>query len=174
MRYNRTARLLHWGTAFIVLLIIALGIWIAQAPPEDEALKLRLYNIHESFGITILLVTLFRLFWRWRHPPPPVTPPLPGWMRKVATANHSAFYVLLIVQPVVGLMATNAWGFPLTAFGLVPIPSPIGRNEALAPTLSAIHDTIGLTLAALVAVHAGAALWHHFVRRDNTLRRMTG
>jgi len=173
MHYNRTARLLHWSTALIVLLIIALGIWITWAPPEDEGLKLRLYNIHESFGITILLVTLFRLFWRWRHPPPPITPPLPGWMQAAATANHRAFYALLLVQPVIGLLNTNAWGFPLTAFGLVPIPSPIGRNEALAPTLSTIHDTIGLVLAGLVALHAGAALWHHLIRRDDTLRRMT-
>ncbi|MDJ0389361.1 cytochrome b [Roseomonas sp. E05] len=173
MRYNRMARLLHWGTALIVLLIIALGVWIAEAPPEDEALKLRLYNIHESFGITILVVTLFRLFWRRRHPPPPITPPLPGWMQRAATTNHAAFYVLLMVQPVVGLMTTNAWGFPLTAFGLIPIPSPIGPNEKWAPVLSSVHDTIGLTLAALVALHVSAALWHHFVRRDDTLRRMT-
>jgi len=172
MRYSRTARLLHWGTALIVLLIIALGIWIVWAPPENEALKLRLYNIHESLGITILLVTIFRLFWRWRHPPPPIHPPLPSMLQRAATASHRMLYALLLVQPVLGLLATNAWGFPLTAYGLIPVPSPIGKNEDWAPLLSTLHDSVGFLLAGLVVLHVGAALWHHAARGDDTLRRM--
>lgn len=172
MRYNRTARLLHWGTALTVLLIIVLGVWITWAPPEDEARKLRLYNIHESLGITILLVTIARLFWRGRHPPPPIHPPLPHLLQRAATASHRTLYALLLTQPVFGLLATNAWGFPLTAYGLIPVPSPIGKNEAWAPLLSTVHNSLGLGLAALVALHASAALWHHSVRRDDTLRRM--
>lgn len=172
MRYTRTARLLHWGTVLALLVIGALGLWIAFAPPETESTKLRLYNIHESLGITVLLVTLLRLGWRWRHPPPPIEPPLPPLLQRAAFASHAALYAILLVQPVVGLLATSAWGFPPTYFELFPIPDPIGKNEALAPLLSAVHAWTALALLLLVALHAGAAFWHHRVRRDNTLRRM--
>jgi len=172
MRYTRTARLLHWGTALVLVVIGGLGLWIAYAPPETESLKFRLYNIHESLGITVLLATLLRLGWRWRHPPPPITPPLPAMLQRAAFANHAALYAVLLAQPMVGLLATSAWGFPPTYFGLFPVPAPIGKDEALAPVLTEIHGWIALTLALLVALHVAAALWHHLIRRDDTLRRM--
>lgn len=171
-RYTRIARLLHWATVLALLLVGSLGLWIGWAAPADEAFKLRLYNLHESLGLTILPVTLLRLAWRWRHPPPPVTPPLPAGLQAVATANHAALYALLLTMPVVGFLATNAWGFPLTAYGILPIPSPIGADEALAPRLTALHGWMALALGLLVLLHAGAALWHHRQRRDDTLRRM--
>jgi cytochrome b561 len=172
MRYTATARLLHWLTVATLLVIGGLGLWLGWAAPEEEALKLRLYNIHESLGITLLAVTLLRLGWRWRHPPPPIHPPLPAPMRWAATASHATLYALLLSMPVVGLLATNAWGFPLTAFGILPIPSPIGRSEALAPALTSLHGWMALALGLVAALHASAALWHHTARRDDTLRRM--
>lgn len=172
MPYTRTARLLHWATALAVLVIAALGLWIAWAPPQEETLKFRLYNIHESLGITVLLLTLLRLLWRRRHPPPPINPPLPAALRRAAFATHAALYALLLGIPVAGFLATNAWGFPLSLFGVIPIPSPLGRSEALAPPLTALHGWMALALALLVALHAAAALWHHRGRGDDTLRRM--
>lgn len=135
-------------------------------------MKLRLYNIHESIGITLLVVTLFRLGWRWRHPPPPA-PPQPAVLRWAAGATHAALYGLLLTMPVVGLLATNAWGFPLRWFGLVPVPSPVGRSEAWAPLLTSLHGWMALALGLLLLAHAGAALlWHGLLRRDGVLRRM--
>ncbi|EFH11118.1 cytochrome b [Teichococcus cervicalis] len=172
MRYTATARLLHWGTALAMLAIGILGLWLAWAAPRDEVFKLLLYNLHESLGMTVFLATLVRLGWRWRHPPPPIHPPLPRWMRRAAAANHAALYALLLAMPLVGLMATNAWGFPLTAFGLIPVPSPVGPDQALAPLLSRLHVWMALALGLLLLAHIGAALWHALVRRDDTLRRM--
>jgi cytochrome b561 len=172
MRYTGVARLLHWLTVLAVLAIAAVGLWMTFAEPAEEAFKLRLYNIHESLGITLLLVTLLRLFWRWRHPPPPLPADLPVPMRLAAHATHLALYALLLAMPVVGLMATNAWGFPLTAFGILPIPSPIGPDEALAPRLSWLHAMLALALGGVAAMHIGAALFHHVIRRDDILRRM--
>jgi cytochrome b561 len=173
MRYTGMARLLHWATVAALLVVGTLGLWLGWAAPEDEALKLRLYNIHESIGFLILPVTLFRLGWRWRHPPPPAMPQ-PVALQRAAHATHVAFYVLLLAMPMVGLLATNAWGFPLRLFGLLPVPSPLGVNEALAPALTSLHGWMALCLGLLVAVHAGAALvWHGLIRRDGLLRRMT-
>ncbi|WP_419896507.1 cytochrome b [Roseomonas sp. USHLN139] len=171
-RYTALARLLHWATVLALILVGLLGLWLGWAAPEDEAFKLLLYNLHESIGLTLLPVTLLRLFWRLRHPPPPITPALPAPLHRVAWATHAALYALLLAMPVVGLLATNAWGFPLTAYGILPIPSPIGPDEALAPRLTALHGWMALALGGLVALHAAAALWHHRRRGDDTLRRM--
>ncbi len=171
-RYSATARALHWITVAAVLLLVVMGVRIAFFAPEDEALKLRLYNIHESTGVTVFVLTALRLLWRAGHPPPPITPPLPATLALVAHLNHAALYALLLTMPVVGFVATNAWGFPFVWFGLIPFPVPIGQNEALAKVFSAIHFGMAITLVALVAAHVAGALYHHFLRRDDTLRRM--
>lgn len=170
-RYTRTARVLHWATAAAIVVVAALGLWLSLAAPKHEPTKFLVYNIHESIGIVLLVATVVRLAWRARHPPPPL-PPMPRAMRLAAHGTHAALYALLLTMPVVGFLATNAWGFPLTWFYLVPIPSPIGRHETLAPILTNAHALMALALGLLVALHAAAAVWHHRVRRDDTLRRM--
>lgn len=171
-RYTATARGLHWLTAAMVLVLVILGGWMTLFEPKDEAFKYQLYDWHESTGFTLLLLTLLRLGWRAGHPPPPLPADLSPQLRKAAHGTHHALYAILLAQPVVGFLATNAWGFPFKWWGVLPIPSPIGQNEALAPILSGIHWWLAMALIALVAVHAGAALWHHFGRGDDTLRKM--
>ena len=171
-RYTPTARWLHWLTLAVLLAVAVLGTWITGFEPADEALKLRLYALHESLGFTLLPLTLLRLAWRAGHPPPPLPEGLAPPQRLAAQATHLALYLLLLGQPLVGLLATNAWGFPFSWFGLLPIPSPVGKDEALAPLLSTLHWYGALALGGLVALHLAAALWHQLVRRDGLLRRM--
>lgn len=171
-RYNGIARLLHWVTAALMAVVIALGLTLGWGPELPMAAKMVIYNIHESIGLVLLVLTLIRLAWRRAHPPPPLDPGLPAAQRFAAHANHAGLYVLLIVMPVTGFLATNAWGFPLTWFYLIPVPSPIGRSEAWAPVLQAIHNWSALGIVLLIGMHVAAALFHHLVRRDDTLRRM--
>ncbi|WP_426956606.1 cytochrome b [Muricoccus radiodurans] len=171
MRYNAVARMLHWLTVALILTTILLGlvmVWVELPDPT----KFTIYDIHQSIGVTLLLITLFRLVWRAGHPPPPLDPSIPPFMAFGAHASHFGLYALLIAMPVTGFLATNAWGFPLHLWWLVHLPDPIGRSERWAPILSLAHDTMGFALIGLVALHAGAALFHHFIRRDDTLRRM--
>ncbi|MFH5926384.1 cytochrome b [Roseomonas xinghualingensis] len=172
LRYDTASRTFHWVTVALVLATIALGLWIAHARPEEEAFKLTLYNIHESIGVTIWIITLARLAWRLGHPAPPLPAELPRAIRIAARANHSAFYLWLLTMPLVGFLATNAWGFPLRWFGLIPLPDPVGKNIPLAETLTAIHRLMAWTLGAMIVLHVFAALWHQAVRRDGTLRKM--
>lgn len=171
-RYDATSRLLHWATVALVLAGAGLGLWIAYARPEEEAFKLRLYTLHESIGVTIWLVTLVRLAWRLGHPPPPLPADMPNPLKFAARLNHAAFYLWLLTMPVVGFVATNAWGFPLTWFWLVPLPDPVGKDVPLAETLTLIHRIMAWSLVAMIVLHVSGALWHHFVRRDGTLRKM--
>jgi cytochrome b561 len=171
-RYDATSRFLHWATVALILAAAGLGLWIAYAAPDDEASKLRLYTTHESIGVTIWLVTLVRLAWRLGHPPPPLPADMPSALKVAARLNHAAFYLWLLTMPVVGFVATNAWGFPLTWFGLIPLPDPVGKHVALAETLTFIHRLMAWTLVAMIVLHVSGALWHHFARRDGTLRKM--
>ena len=170
-RYVAPARWLHWLTAGCILVILTTGIWFAYFEPPD-ALKFRLFNIHESFGVVVFVLALARLWVRRRNPPPPLPQGMPGWQKGAAWLNHAALYVVMLVQPVTGFLASNAWGFPLRWFGLVPIPSPIGRSEAWAPVLGDIHFVGAVAMVVLLAIHVGAVIQHVFIRRDGLLARM--
>jgi cytochrome b561 len=173
LRYPAPSRWLHWLTAALVAVIIVAGIWIHYFEPADEAFKLRLYNIHESLGVTVFLLTLIRLLNRYRHPPPPLAADTPSAIRFAAHFNHGALYVLLILMPVIGFLATNAWGFPLSVFGVLPpLPSPVGKNEDLAKVLSFLHLCGAITVVLLIGAHLMGVIYHTFFRRDGLLRRM--
>lgn len=172
VRYAAPARYIHWITAALVSVIIVVGLWIAYFRPEEEGFKLRLYNIHESLGVIVWVLTLIRLVYRRRHPPPPLPADTPAAIRIAARANHIALYVLLLTLPVFGFLATNAWGFPLSVFGVLPLPSPVGKDEELAKVLALVHRIGALSIIALIAAHIAGVLYHTFIRKDGLLRRM--
>ena len=147
-RYSQVARLLHWLTVLLVFVMFVLGIAMVYLVPDSaEALSHRLYNTHESLGVVVLLVMLLRLIRRWRHPPAPLPEHVPHIFHVVGHANHVLLYILLLVQPVVGLLRDNADGFQVVWFEIVPVPLLIGA-------------------------HIGGALFHGVIRRDGVLQRM--
>jgi len=171
-RYNAPARALHWITVLAMVAQIVLGIWITTFEPKDESFKFLLYNIHENIGFTLLTLTLYRLWYRRTHPPAPLPADLPAMMRFIAHANHAALYLALIGMPILGVLATSAWGFPFKWLGILPIPSPFGKNEALAPIFSQFHFIGAWLFVIAILGHVGGALFHGFIRRDGVLQRM--
>lgn len=171
-RYAASSRWLHWLTVLLLLVIIPVGIWIRFFEPADQAFKLRLYNVHESLGVLVFVLVLVRIANRWLNPPPPLPADLPGLMRLAAHTTHIGLYVLLVLMPVTGFLATNAWGFPLSVFNVIPIPSPVGKDEALAKVLSFLHWCGAITIGLLILAHLGGVVHHTFIRRDGLLRRM--
>ena len=172
-RYSRTARLLHWlSAAIILLLVIPMGLWLAYFRPESEPLKMRLYNLHESFGMLILLLALMRLAYRLIRPAPSWPADTPLAVIRLARISHASLYALLILMPVSGFLATNAWGFPLSLFNLLPLPSPIGKDEAIAKILSTVHWSGAALLGVLILSHLAGAILHRHIRRDSLARRM--
>ena len=171
-RYNAVARWLHWLTAALLAVIIPVGIWIRYFEPHDEPFKLRLYNIHESFGVIVLVIVLLRLWNRYANPPPPLPIDTPPAIRLAAHVSHVALYVLLILMPIVGFLATNSWGFPLKVFNVLPIPSPLGKDEAVAKILSFVHWCGAVTIILLILAHLSGVIYHTFIRRDGLLKRM--
>jgi cytochrome b561 len=171
--YNSVAKWFHWIT--VVLMAVALPIGPIISHIKDES-KMVFYAIHESAGLTLLIVVLARLAWRLMHPPPPLPDSVPLPLRRTAAFVHHALYALLILQPIMGFIATNAWGFPMrgkTAYlGLIDLPKIMDTNEALAGTIQTIHAYTGYTILALLVMHIGGVVFHQAIRRDGTLLRM--
>jgi cytochrome b561 len=172
-RYSPVARLLHWLTVLLVFAMFVLGVAMVYLVPDSaEALSHRLYNTHESLGVVVLLVMLLRLIRRWRHPPGPLPERVPHIFHVVGHANHVLLYIMLLVQPVVGLLRDNADGFQVAWFEIVKLPMLIGKHEPLAHALSAVHWYGAVLIALLVGAHIGGALFHAVIRRDGVLQRM--
>ncbi|NBN63147.1 cytochrome b [Microvirga tunisiensis] len=166
-RHAASLRLLHWLVAVLVLATWPLGLMIQYTHAD---VKLDFYILHESLGFLVIWLMLLRVGNRLFVRSPAVA--APALERRAATLVHGLLYLLLIIMPVSGFLATNAHGFPLKLFGLVPVWSPIGKSPDIAWTLSAIHAWSAWILLGLLALHLAAALFHHLIRRDTTLYRI--
>jgi cytochrome b561 len=169
-RYGAVAQALHWLIAAMIFVMLGLGYYMEDLPLGTR--KLELYGIHKSIGLTIALLAALRLAWRLLNPPPPLPASMKPWERKAAHGVHALLYLMLFVQPLVGFLQSNAANFPVVLWGFVPLPPLIGPDEPLAETLIGVHSIGGNLLAILVIVHIAAALRHHFVLKDDVLRRM--
>lgn len=168
--YDTTARAFHWITAAIVIALIPGGLYMANAEPgpaQDFA-----FNLHRSFGVVLLPLVLIRFVWRLRNPPPPLPRDIPLHQRVIAHAVHGILYALLIIQPLVGWIATSAYRAPITVFWLFELPPIWAQDRAFSEALFGLHQILGILIALLATAHILAALYHHFVRHDDVLMRM--
>jgi cytochrome b561 len=168
--YTMTARVLHWITAVLILSTIPLGLVIAN--DWGGALQEFLYDLHRSVGALIIPLILLRLIYRWENPPLRLPEDIAAIQRFAAHATHWALYALLLVQPILGWMATSAYRAPITIFGWFELPPIWPENRVVSELMFSIHGLIGLVLAGLLAMHIGGALYHHFIRKDRVLMRM--
>lgn len=169
-QYRPPAKFFHWLTALCIVTVVTLGIAMVSAQPGDT--QNALYFFHKSFGILILLLTGFRLLWRLYSPPPPLPPEVPAWQARIAEWTHRGLYVFLLALPMGGWLGTSAFGAPIDFFGLFQLPPLIDKNQELAGKILTAHKFAAFTLVAVLSVHIGAALHHHFIRRDTVLKRM--
>ncbi|NKE45851.1 cytochrome b [Roseomonas frigidaquae] len=172
-QYSALAKWFHWLTVPLLFTALATGLVIRFM--KDDA-KMPFYALHESLGLLILGLALARLAWRGIARPPALPDHLPRAMRAAAAGVHHALYAALIIQPLLGFMTTNAYGFPLqgqTAFlGFIDLPKFMEAAPGLANVLHWGHSLIGWAFPFLLAAHIGGAIFHHAIRRDGTLLRM--
>src|SRR4051812_22968629 len=163
-------RFLHWLTLFLVATIFVFAFSIEFASSKDEAVAF--VQLHRSFGMTVWVVTLGRLVWRQFSRFPNWPADMPQTMRFAAQWSEYALYALLLTQPILGLLQTNARGDRVNLFFLGQLLALISQDRPFAKQLLEVHETVGLLLLGLIALHASAALYHHFWRRDDTLEAM--
>ena len=169
-RWTATARALHWSMAALILLQAVLG-WVG-AEMERSPLKVDVLTAHKSLGITLLLLVPLRLVWRWTHPAPPPADGSGPWEIRAARLSHMALYLLMIAVPLSGWLSASTSIVPWKLWWLVPWPDIAAVDQALHEFAEELHEALVWCLVAILAVHVGAALWHHFVKRDGVLIQM--
>ncbi len=169
-RYGSVSIGLHWLMLALLIGVYAcinLTDFYAKASPPREALK----HWHYMLGLTVLVLVVIRLLNRLEAESPAVVPPLPLWQRRLASTIHVALYALMFAMPMLGWLVLGAAGKTIPFFG-VQLPALLAENKDLAGQLKEVHETIGTIGYFLIGAHALAALFHHYITRDNTLVRM--
>jgi cytochrome b561 len=167
--WGRFSIALHWLTFLMVVGLAIVGLTMGDL--STGRLKLQVFALHKSFGLTVLGITALRILWRLLERRPSLLPG-PPWQRAGAVLTHYGLYVLLLLVPFSGWWYNSTAGFPLKWFGLFKLP-PLGEfDRALKHQAKETHEFLFWVLAATIAVHAAAALWHHYRVRDRTLSRM--
>ncbi|AYF47457.1 cytochrome b [Pseudomonas fluorescens] len=169
-RYDRLTRTFHWLTAAVVIFMFASAhIW--ENLEKGTPLRKGLQSVHISLGIALAVLILARIAWRLSGGTRLKADSHPA-LNLLAKMAHGCLYLLLLAQIVLGFLFRWAQGEPFNFFGLFSVPAPFAIDHAWRGTLGGLHDTVAWAIIGLAGLHACAALWHHSIKRDNTLRRM--
>jgi len=169
-RWGALAQLLHWLVVLLIIAQFTLATLFDDLPAGAK--KLTLLARHKSIGITILMLALLRLVWRTRSPGPALPDTLKPYERTLARLTHVLLYVFLFAVPLSGWLMSSARGFPVSWFGFFQLPDLVPKNKTLYEALVETHETLAWCLYAIVFLHVVAALKHHFIHKDDVLRRM--
>jgi cytochrome b561 len=173
--YGGGAIALHWVMAVLIIALVGLGIYMVRLPDVGfDNKKIVLILVHKEMGVLALAVAALRLTWRQVNPLPPLVDTVPEWQQIAAVFVHLCFYALMLLQPVTGWLMSSASGIPVDFLGLFTLPKLVAHDDDLFGRLRDLHDWLGWAMAAFICLHAAAALRHHFMVRDETLRRMLG
>jgi cytochrome b561 len=168
--YGVIAQLLHWAMVVLVIVQFTLGFSAEGLPISMQ--RLVLLSHHKSFGMTILGLVLLRLAWRAYSPPPPLPADMSRMQQAVAHGSHALLYALLLTMPLVGWITSSASHLTVSWFGLFAFPNLVGPDPRLAHIAKAVHFTMAWMLLAVACLHALAACWHQWWRKDGLLLRM--
>ncbi len=168
--WGAPAKLFHWVMAALILAQIALGLMAASWRVSPA--KLELFFWHKSTGMLILALVALRLLWRLANPAPMLPPGMAAWERAAARLSHLFLYALMIALPVTGWIVNSASNVPFRIFWLIPLPAIVAPDEPTADLAALVHGGLAALLALALVAHVGAALRHHFVKRNTVLIRM--
>jgi len=170
-RWGKVSQSFHWIIVFLILSLAVIGLTMGELPKTPRYFWV--YTMHKSLGITVLVLMLLRLGWRVYAGAPAPVPGTARWQHALASLTHWLLYALALAMPLSGWLYDSATGLrPFNYFGLFAVPKLVAPNEAVAQLARQTHENLFWVLLLLVAVHAGAAFYHHLFQNDATLARM--
>ncbi len=169
-KFGPVAIFLHWFTALAILVAVIFGLVSVYA--DSAELTRTALLIHQSLGFIAFVVVIFRIVWRMTHPAPPLPEAMPQSQKIAAATTHGLLYLTLLALAVTGYIGLAARGRAISIAGLFDLPRVVPLDRVLSVTSQNLHDYGQYVLYALLALHVGAALYHHFVVKDGILRRM--
>ena len=168
--WGAVAKFLHWSIAVLIFGQFALG-WLAVTWRLSPT-KLELFIWHKSFGLLVLVLVVLRILWRFANPTPALPTGTPPVERVAAHGSHLLLYTLVIALPLSGWVINSAAKIPFRVFWWFPLPAIVAPDKALADAAEQVHFVLFIALAALLVLHIGASLRHHFIKRNDILTRM--
>lgn len=170
-RYGWMAMSLHWLVALLVLGLFGLGLYMSSLTYYDPWYRLGPFW-HKSFGVVLFVLMLWRVVWVLLNPKPQPPVHSPAWERHIAHITHGLLYLLLFVLMLSGYLISTADGRGVSVFDWFEIPALPWSFEHQEDVAGKVHLAIAWTLIGLVGLHVAAALKHHFIDKDSTLKRM--
>ena len=167
--FSLVSRMFHWVIALMVLGMLLAGLFAGFLPGGN--FKSLVVGLHRSTGFVILVLMALRLWWRSVNPRPKDLGPN-AFENQIGRLMHIFLYILVFLQPLFGILMSQAFGSQVSVFGLFTLPAVLPKNPAVGSVFSQMHSITALLLAISVAIHAAAALKHHYIDRDRTLVRM--
>lgn len=171
--YGAISILLHWLEAAAIIGLFGLGLWMVDLTYYD-AWYHTAPNVHKGIGVLLFLALVLRVAWRLIDPPPPPEPSLSPLERAASSLVHGLLYALLFATILSGYLISTGDGRPVEVFGLFAVPATVTGLPNQADTAGDVHLALAIAVIGLAAIHALAALKHHFIDRDCTLARMLG
>ncbi|GAC17318.1 cytochrome b [Paraglaciecola arctica] len=169
-RYATLSIILHW-VMFLLLVAVYSCIELREIYPKGSDLRETLKTWHFMLGLSVFILVWIRIIVRFIKPAPEILAVIPRWQQLLAKAIHIALYILMIGMPIAGWLILSGEGKNIPFFGL-NLPALIAQNKPLAETIEEVHKTAGTVGYYLIGSHALAGIFHHYVQKDNTLRRM--
>jgi cytochrome b561 len=167
--WGSLTKALHW---IIVILIINQWV-IAERAEELKGLeKLQALSWHKSFGMTILMLAIIRLVWRWMNPVPDLRAETKPWERVLAKVSHVLLYALIFALPLTGWMMSSARNFPVSWFKQFQFPDLVAPSDQTFHQMNDLHHLLFGVLVVVALLHIAGALKHHFIDRNDVLKRM--
>ena len=168
--YGIIAKSFHWIIALLVIGMVFLGFFMGKASPT---VQITLYTVHKSTGLTILLLMVLRLCWRIMNSRPQLPTTMSRGSKLIAGFSHFLMYLILICMPLSGWIMSTASGHIPNFWWLIKIPMPwVHQSTQVASIAGNIHEVLAWAIVILVSLHIFAAIWHHFVKKDNVLKSM--
>lgn len=169
--YGAVTKTLHWVIGLTIICLLGVGLYMTQEG-LDAGLRLKLYPLHKSFGILVLMLAAARVGWHLYSRPAGFVPEIKAWEKWLARAVHYLLYIAMFLMPLSGWIFSSAAGRTVKFFGLFDLPDLVEKNEETRNLFADIHEVAAYTLIAVICLHAAGALKHHFISKDATLRRM--
>lgn len=191
-RYTKTAIILHWLVGLLIIGMLAMGLWMSELPKDapksavfdlfdmgiytvtlSEPVTVRTFyfNLHKSFGMTLLVLILFRLFWRLGHAAPALPAAMKAWEKKLSHAVHHSLYLLMLVMPLSGFIMSVYSKYGILWFGM-PLVKGLDNPE-LRDLFKEVHEITAWLLIIVIVLHVAAAIKHKVIDKDEVMKRMS-